>query len=60
MKSSYRVFDAHFHVIDQDFPLVENEGYLSETFTHHDYLSAMADYDLIGGAIVSGSFQGFD
>jgi len=55
-----KLFDAHFHVIDPRFPLVTNNGYLPETFTCHDYLTRMQNYDLTGGAIVSGSYQGFD
>jgi predicted TIM-barrel fold metal-dependent hydrolase len=53
-----QVFDAHFHVIDPRFPLVPNREYVPEPFTAQDYLKrtkALAD-----GAVVSGSFQGFD
>lgn len=55
-----RIFDAHFHVIDSRFPLQENDGYMPPDFTCDDYLRRMQDYDLAGGAIVSGSFQAFD
>lgn len=55
-----RVFDAHFHIIDPRFPLVENNGYLPPAFTCADYLRRMAGYELRGGAVVSGSFQAFD
>ncbi|MBJ6799629.1 amidohydrolase family protein [Geomonas propionica] len=54
------VFDSHFHIIDRRFPLVENEGYLPDDFTCHDYLRRTADMNLAGGAIVSGSFQALD
>ncbi|NIP31268.1 MAG: amidohydrolase family protein [Candidatus Dadabacteria bacterium] len=56
----YKVFDSHFHIIDNQFPLVSNQGFIPEEFTCDDYLERMRPYNLIGGAIVSGSFQGFD
>ena len=34
-------------------------GYTPEAFTVEQYLKKMQDYRLTGGAIVSGSFQGF-
>ncbi len=54
-----RLFDAHFHIIDPRFPLLPSWGYLPDRYTCEDYLERMKDYDLRGGAIVSGSFQGF-
>ena len=54
------VFDAHLHIIDSRYPLVENQGYLPPTFTVDAYRNAMAPYHLVGGAVVSGSFQAFD
>jgi predicted TIM-barrel fold metal-dependent hydrolase len=54
------VFDAHLHIIDPRFPLVANQGYLPEPFTVDDYRAATAALDVTGGAVVSGSFQGFD
>ena len=54
------LFDSHFHVIDHGFPLVANQGYLPDPYTSEDYLARMRSYDLVGGAIVSGSFQAFD
>ena len=54
------LFDSHFHIIDSRFPLVPNEGYLPPEFSCADYLTRMQEYDLAGGAIVSGSFQAFD
>ncbi|WP_243372418.1 amidohydrolase family protein [Geotalea sp. SG265] len=56
----FTLFDAHFHIIDNRFPLVPNQGYLPETFTCDDYLARMQGYRLAGGAVVSGSFQAFD
>jgi predicted TIM-barrel fold metal-dependent hydrolase len=58
--TDYPLFDAHFHVIDPRFTLVPNRGYLPDRYTVSDYRERMAAYDLRGGAVVSGSFQGFD
>ncbi len=55
-----RLFDSHFHIIDDCYPLVPNQGYTPKSFTAHDYLTQLASYQLEGGAIVSGSFHGFD
>jgi predicted TIM-barrel fold metal-dependent hydrolase len=54
------VFDAHFHVIDARFPLVPNQGFLPEPFTVSDYRDRVAELDVVGGAVVSGSFQAYD
>lgn len=54
------VFDSHFHIIDKHFPLIPNQGFVPEEFTCGNYRAAMGEYNLIGGALVSGSFQGFD
>lgn len=56
----FPLFDSHFHIIDRRFPLTPNNGYLPDDLTCSDYLSQVSGYDLRGGAIVSGSFQGFD
>jgi predicted TIM-barrel fold metal-dependent hydrolase len=56
----FKLFDSHFHIIDRRFPLVPNNGYLPDDFTCADYLARTGNYDLAGGAIVSGSFQAFD
>jgi predicted TIM-barrel fold metal-dependent hydrolase len=58
--NNYPLFDAHLHIIDPRFPLIANQGYLPEAFTVADYRARTAGYDLVGGAIVSGSFQAFD
>lgn len=60
MLNDFTIFDSHLHIIDPRFPLIPNNGYLPDTFTSEDYLARMKDYSLKGGAIVSGSFQGFD
>ncbi|RJO76719.1 2-pyrone-4,6-dicarboxylate hydrolase [Nocardia panacis] len=54
------MFDAHVHIIDPRFPLIENEGYLPPPFTVADYRKRMSRYDIAGGAVVSASFQGND
>ncbi len=56
------VFDAHFHIIDPQHPLVRNQGYLPEPFTCREYRDACTALGLLvgGGAVVSGSFQAFD
>lgn len=58
--NSQSLFDSHLHIIDPRFPLVENAGYLPPSFTVTDYRARTAAWPLIGGAVVSGSFQGFD
>lgn len=55
-----RLFDAHLHIIDPRFPLVENQGYLPPPFTVDDYRQVAASLGIDGGAVVSGSFQAFD
>lgn len=54
------LFDAHLHIIDPAFPLVANNGYLPPPFTVDDYRERIAGLGIAGGAVVSGSFQGFD
>ncbi len=60
MPNKIKVFDSHFHIIDSRFPLIRNNGYLPGEFTHQDYKKRLSTFDLVGGTIVSGSFQGFD
>ncbi|MGP3683577.1 amidohydrolase family protein [Streptomyces sp. IBSNAI002] len=54
------VFDAHLHIVDPRFPLIENDGYLPPAFTVAQYRERTAGLGIRGGAVVSGSFQGFD
>ncbi len=56
----FRIFDCHFHIIDKRFPLVPSQGYLPDEFTYRDYLWAVEGLNVVGGALVSGSFQAFD
>ena len=60
MADDFQLFDSHFHIIDPAFPVVQNEDYALEPFTRDDYLARMSNHDLVGGAVISGSFQGFD
>src|SRR5579864_5054221 len=53
-------FDSHMHIIDPRFPLIPNQGYVPAPFTVADYRARTAAFDVAGGAVVSGSFQGFD
>ena len=55
-----QIFDSHFHIIDHRYPLYNNQDFLPANFLVEDYRSAIQPYDLIGGAMVSGSFHGFD
>ncbi len=55
-----KLFDSHFHIIDYDFPAKENNGYMPPSFKVNDYLNYTQQLNVVGGAIVSGSFQGFD
>ncbi|MGM8226181.1 amidohydrolase family protein [Cellvibrio sp. ARAG 10.3] len=54
------IFDSHLHIIAPGFPLVPNNGYVPDAFTCADYRARVKDYHLLGGALVSGSFQAFD
>lgn len=55
-----RLFDAHLHIIEPGLPLAGNDGYVPDPFTPADYRTRTADLDVVGGAVVAGSFQGFD
>ena len=54
------LFDAHLHIIDPAFPLIANNGYLPETYSAADYRAQAGPLGITAGAVVSGSFQGFD
>lgn len=54
------LFDAHFHIIDPRFPLKLNQGFMPAPFLINDYKLKTAELNIQGGAVVSGSFQGFD
>ena len=45
------IFDAHLHIIDPDFPLVPNRGYLPAPFTVPEYLSQATELGITAGAV---------
>ena len=53
-----QLFDSHLHIIDPRFPLVGD--YRPEPFTVEDYRRRTDGIEVVGGAVVSGSFQGVD
>ncbi|MGB9755450.1 MAG: amidohydrolase family protein [Desulfurella sp.] len=55
-----KIFDALFHIIDYKYTVVENQGYKPPQFLPIDYLKIMSGFELLGGVIVSGSFQNYD
>ena len=55
-----KIFDSHFHIIDRRFPLVPNKGFVPDSFTCDDYIKRTESLSVVGGAVVSGSFQAFD
>ena len=57
---SLAFFDSHLHVIDARFPLIPNQGYVPPPFTVEDYRARTARFQVLGGAVVTASFQGFD
>jgi predicted TIM-barrel fold metal-dependent hydrolase len=60
LSSPQKYFDCHFHIIDKNFPVVPNQGFMPDAFTSEDYLERVKGIDLCGGAVVSGSFQELD
>src|SRR5262245_9073062 len=55
-----RLFDAHLHIIDHRFPIVANQNYTPPHFPLEDYLAQARRLGVVGGAVVSGSFQAYD
>ncbi|MGH6771337.1 MAG: amidohydrolase family protein [Xanthobacteraceae bacterium] len=55
-----RLFDSHCHIIDHRFPVIANQGYTPPHFRLDDYLAQARPLGITGGAVVSGSFQGYD
>jgi predicted TIM-barrel fold metal-dependent hydrolase len=55
-----RIFDSHFHIIDHRFPIVPNQGYTPPNFPLDEYLAQAKPLGVVGGAVVSGSFQAND
>ena len=55
-----KLFDAHFHIIERGVPLEGNRGYIPEPFGVEDYLERVKGLNVVGGAVVAGSFHGSD
>ncbi|WP_241970488.1 amidohydrolase family protein [Pseudidiomarina sediminum] len=55
-----RMIDAHFHIYNDAYPLIENQGFLPPPFSVEDYQHRTKDLPIVGGVLVSGSSQGFD
>jgi predicted TIM-barrel fold metal-dependent hydrolase len=54
------IFDAHCHIIEPGFPLIENQGFVPEFYGVDAYRADTAPLGVAAGAVVSGSFQGTD
>jgi predicted TIM-barrel fold metal-dependent hydrolase len=54
------IFDAHCHIIDKQFPIISNQGFIPDAFTLEDYQKQTIPLGITAGAIVSGSFHGYD
>ncbi|MGI9533939.1 MAG: amidohydrolase family protein [Thermodesulfobacteriota bacterium] len=54
------IFDSHFHIIDKKFPLIRLNNYIPDEFMVDEYLKKTQKMNIQGGAIVAGSFQGFE
>lgn len=54
------LFDSHLHIIDPRFPMRPNNGYIPPSFSCEEYWQRLRSLPVVGGAVVSGSFQGFD
>ncbi len=55
-----QIFDAHCHIIDKRYPIIENQGYTPPSFTLAEYRAQTEPLGITSGAIVSGSFHGND
>ncbi|HYH50223.1 MAG TPA: amidohydrolase family protein [Acidimicrobiia bacterium] len=60
MPAGRLIFDAHFHLIDDRFPLQANQGFVPEPYPVAAYRAAAEPLGVAGGAVVAGSFQAFD
>ena len=52
-----RIFDAHFHIIDFDFPIQENQGYTPPSYVVNDYRRETADLGLLVERLCQGHFR---
>jgi predicted TIM-barrel fold metal-dependent hydrolase len=55
-----KIFDAHFHIIAKRFPLIRLNNYIPDEFMIDEYLKKTQKLNIQGGAMVAGSFQGFE
>ena len=55
-----RIFNSHMHIIDHRFPVTPNQGFSPAHFPLEDYVAQTRPLGVVAGAVVSGSFQGFD
>jgi predicted TIM-barrel fold metal-dependent hydrolase len=55
-----RLFDSHLHIIDHRFPIIPNQGYTPPHYALADYQVQAKPLGVVAGAVVSGSFQGYD
>ncbi len=55
-----KIFDSHFHIIENEYPLVVNERYSPDQFRISDYKRVLNDFELLGGVLVAASYHGFD
>ncbi len=60
MTYELEIFDSHLHIIDKNFPLVSNNGFIPESFTAENYRERLSEFNILGGVIVSGSFQAYN
>ena len=51
-----KIFDSHFHIINFDYPVKENNGYMPPEFKKK-IMKYGKDLGIDGGVIVSGSFK---
>ena len=54
------IFDAHCHISDKHYPIVPNQGYVPPSYSIEEYRHQTIPLGITAGAIVSGSFHGYD
>jgi predicted TIM-barrel fold metal-dependent hydrolase len=59
-EASNDVFDAHCHIIDPRYPIIANQGFTPDAFPLSEYEKQTRPLHVTAGAIVSGSFHGYD
>ncbi len=56
----HRLFDSHCQIIDPRFPMVSDQGHAPPPFTLAEYRARVTPLGIMGVAVVSGRFHGFD